>query len=322
MTNTPLDTLAAIDERWQNLTIANDFVFCKTMLDAELCREVLEAILGVPVERIEYVGRQEELDATPDRKSVRLDVYVRDASGSVYNVEMQAVDTHELPQRSRYYHSLLTLDQLGRGKPYKSLGNAYVIFICGFDPFGLGWRVYSFENSCHGAEQLKLGDGAKTVFLAASAPRDAQNDARLNELLDYVSSGEVTGELSAKLATAVANVLDNRKWRLEFMLLEVRDQLNFDRGEKLGREIGFAAGIEQGREEGFAEGAEHGRREGFAEGAEHGRREGLAEGAAQGEDKLSRLIALLLANNKHEDIELAVSNADQREGLYRAYGIE
>ena len=91
-----------IDAGWDDLTIINDFVFCKTMLNPELCKDVLEAILQVPIERIEYVGRQEELDTDPENKGVRLDVYVRDGRGTVYDVEMQSSDTRELPQRTRY----------------------------------------------------------------------------------------------------------------------------------------------------------------------------------------------------------------------------
>lgn len=54
-----------LDRRWRSLTITNDFVFGKVMLDSDVCREVLEAILEKPIERIEYVGRQDELDETP-----------------------------------------------------------------------------------------------------------------------------------------------------------------------------------------------------------------------------------------------------------------
>lgn len=110
-----------IDAAWDDLTITNDFVFCKAMLNPELCKDVLEAILQVPIERIEYVGRQEELDTDPENKGVRLDVYVRDGKGTVYDVEMQSSDTRELPQRTRYYHALMALDQIGRGERYNRL---------------------------------------------------------------------------------------------------------------------------------------------------------------------------------------------------------
>ncbi len=163
-----------LEVRWKSLTIANDFVFGKVMLDEDLCKEVLEAILSTDIEKIEYVGRQDAIDVTEDGHGVRLDVYVRDARGTVYSVEMQATDTHELPQRSRYYHAMLALSQIGRGAPYRSLRDSYVIFICGFDLFGLGRRVYSFQSRCEDDPDLCLDDGVHTIFLAATSPTEPQ----------------------------------------------------------------------------------------------------------------------------------------------------
>ena len=80
-----------LEVRWKSLTIANDFVFGKVMLDEDLCKEVLEAILSTDIEKIEYVGRQDAIDVTEDGHGVPLDVYVRDARGPVYSVEMQAI---------------------------------------------------------------------------------------------------------------------------------------------------------------------------------------------------------------------------------------
>ena len=226
--------------RWDELTIANDFVFCKAMLNESLCCDVLEAILGVPVEHIEYAGRQTVLDASPDAKAVRLDVYVRDETQAVYDVEMQMTDTHELPQRTHYYHALMALDQIQRGEEYRDLKKAYAIFICGFDPFGHGHRVYCFENTCQSAGSLVLGDGAQTIFLAAPAPSSVAQSDRLNELLDFVDQGRVTGKLSARLQAEVTAVLDDEKWRLEYMHLEVRDQLNRNEGRAEGIACGEA----------------------------------------------------------------------------------
>lgn len=308
----------AVEQRWEQLTIANDFVFCKTMLNADLCREVLEAILGVPIARVEYAGRQEQLDASPEGKSVRLDVYVRDEAGTVYNVEMQSTDTRELPPRSRYYHAMMALDQLQHGDPYRSLKESYVIFICGFDPFKLGRRVYYFENTCHDVPQLTLNDGTKTIFLATSVPRgQGEEGDRLNELLDYVASGTVSGSLSARLAQEVAQVLDNQKWRMEFMLLEVRDQMNFDRGVLYGRAEGLAEGVAQGREQGLAEGVAQGREQGLNEGIARGREAGLA----QGEERFARLVATLIENKREHDIPQASRDDRYRGALYREYGI-
>ena len=231
-----------LEARWKSLTIANDFVFGKVMLDEDLCKDVLEAILATDIEKIEYVGRQDAIDVTEDGHGVRLDVYVRDDRGTVYSVEMQATNTHELPQRSRYYHAMLALSQIGKGAPYRSLRDSYVIFICGFDLFGQGRRVYSFQSRCEDDPDLCLNDGVHTIFLAATSPTEPQEGPRVNELLDYISSRKVTGELSSRLNEAVEHVLDNRKWRLEFMMQAIKDQLNVDKGRELGLEEGRRLG--------------------------------------------------------------------------------
>ena len=303
------EMLARIDDQWKNLTIANDFVFCKTMLDPELCREVLEAILDIPIDRVEYIGRQEVLDSSPSAKAVRLDVYVRDEKGTVFNVEMQTVNKRGLPRRARFYQAMMAVDQLGRGESYDGLKDAYVIFVCGFDPFKRGRRVYWFENACREDAQLVLGDGAHTVFLAANMPRRSGDGGRLDEFLDYVAHGTVSGELSERLEEAVARVLDNEKWRLEFMMLQVRDQMNID--------LGYA----KGREEGLQEGREEGRQTGLAEGRQEGREVGLREGREEGEQRLGRLVAMLLEQGRTEDAVRAATDVAHREALYCELGL-
>ena len=71
-----------------------------------------------------------------DAKSIRLDVYVKDNENIVYNIEMQASDTKELPKRSRYYQSLIDLQLIDKGQTYRKLNRSYIIFICLEDIFG------------------------------------------------------------------------------------------------------------------------------------------------------------------------------------------
>ena len=92
------------------------------------------------------------------------------------------------------------------------------------------------------------------MFLAATAPREGDAPDRLNELLDYVASGSISGELSGRLDAEVARVLDNKKWRLEYMIQQVREQLSYDRGEAIGLEKGEAIGREKGEAIGLAKG--------------------------------------------------------------------
>ena len=84
---------------WEELDITNDFLFGKVMRNSEICRQVLETILNIEIDRIEYPEEQKSIDMTVDAKSVRLDVYVRDFLGTVYNIEMQTTNTGDLPKR-------------------------------------------------------------------------------------------------------------------------------------------------------------------------------------------------------------------------------
>ena len=226
---------------------------------------------------------------------------------------MQATDTHELPQRSRYYHAMLALSQIGRGAPYRSLRDSYVIFICGFDLFGLGRRVYSFQSRCEDDPDLCLDDGVRTIFLAATSPTEPQEGPRVNELLDYISSRKVTGELSSRLNEAVEHVLDNRKWRLEFMMQAIKDQLNVDKGRELGLAEGRKLGLEEGRQLGLDEGHKLG--------LDEGRKIGLEEGQTVGEERLAKLVARLNEDGRQDDIVRAATDPTFRANLYSEYSI-
>ena len=67
---------------------------------------------------------------------------------------------------------------------------------------------------------------------------------------------------------------------------------------------------------------EEGRVEGRKEGRVEGRKEGRVEGRKEGEDKLGKLIALLLANGLTDDARLAALDKSARAELYRKYGID
>ena len=95
------NTKRELEESWESLGISNDFLFGKVMRDPQLCRELLERILpDLEILRIEYPEAQKSIRNDVDAKSVRLDVYVRDDKGTVYDIEMQVADTKEILKRT------------------------------------------------------------------------------------------------------------------------------------------------------------------------------------------------------------------------------
>ena len=133
---------------FRELTLADRFIFYKVMQDAALCKRLLEMILGLEIERIEYLEGEKTIEVRNDAKGIRLDIYVKDEEATIYNVEMQAAHAANLPQRSRYYQNLIDVDLLGRGVDYRMLNRSFVIFICMEDIFHKGRHIYTFENRC------------------------------------------------------------------------------------------------------------------------------------------------------------------------------
>ena len=240
---------------WEELQISNDFIFGKIMQDPKLCKGLLQRILpGLKIDHIEYPETQKAIRPDIDAKSVRLDVYVEDGKGTVYDVEMQVGMSKELPKRIRYYQSLLDMQMIDKGEPYKKLKPSYIIFICPFDQFGMGRHIYTFENICKEDKSVLLNDGTTKIFLNAKGTMDDVSP-ELKAFLDYVAGKKPADPFVDELEEAVKNARKNREWRHEYMTLLMRDQENIEMGMEKGMEIGTAKGIiETGIDFGLSEG--------------------------------------------------------------------
>ncbi len=232
-------------KRYEELTIADDFMFGKVMEDMILCRDSLECLLQDPVGQLEEIQTQRGFHYTSKGKPVRLDVYTRDR-GHIYDAEMQnlnhqSVEKLELPKRSRFYQSTMDTDHLSKGKSYRELPEGKVLFLCTFDPFGLGYAKYSFQNRCEENRDLCLKDGTEKIFYNCVSASENVPD-HLKELYDYIRTGKVGGDLTRRIDEAVIRARKNEVWRSEYM----KELLHDDDV----REEGRAEGIEVGRAEG------------------------------------------------------------------------
>ena len=222
------------EAKWEDLSISNDFLFGKVMQDAELCKELLQRILPeLDIDHVEYPELQKTIKEDFEAKGIRLDAYVNDGKGTVYDIEMQAVTSKYLPRRTRYYQSMIDLQLVEKGQDYDTLNDSYIIFICLSDLFGKGRYRYSFENICKEDTEVMLNDGAKKIFLNADGKKGDISE-ELKAFLDYVADRPSEDAFVKKLESAVEKAKKNRKWRREYMTLLMRDREN----QKIGKEIG------------------------------------------------------------------------------------
>lgn len=74
------------------------------MRNKRICKATIERLLDIQIKDIVYLEEEKTMNLTLDGKSIRLDVYVNDEKGTVFNVEMQtSKDMEELVKRVRYY---------------------------------------------------------------------------------------------------------------------------------------------------------------------------------------------------------------------------
>lgn len=227
-------------KKWEELELKDDFMFAKVMRDPELCKEMLERLLGIKIARIEYPEEQKTIDISYDSHGVRLDIYVQDDENTVYNVEVQTTDTKELPKRSRYYQAMIDLNLLEKGEHYSKLNKSFIIFICTFDLFGKDFYQYTFENTCKEDTSIGLNDQATKIFFNTSGTiGDLSEEAKA--FLKYVGGTTSDDSFVRKLEDKVNTARKNEEWRREYMTLYMRDLEN--------KELGRQEGLLEGRQE-------------------------------------------------------------------------
>lgn len=216
--------------KYSKLKFTNDFMFAKIMRNKEICKRLLEIILGIKIERIEYPEEQKSIDITAHGHGVRLDVYVMDDKNTVYNVEMQATNPKNLPKRSRYYQGMIDLNLIEKGEEYSRLKKSYVIFICSEDIFGKGLPVYTFENICLQDKQLHLNDDTIKVFLNPIADMN-RIDGELKNFLLYIANGNPIDDFTKQIENEVVAARANKEWEVEYMNLNIREREMYNEGK-------------------------------------------------------------------------------------------
>ncbi|MBR0069393.1 MAG: Rpn family recombination-promoting nuclease/putative transposase, partial [Synergistaceae bacterium] len=183
-----LEKLLPVSERWENQNLSNDFMFGKVMSDKKACAGVLNIILPeIETGEIIFTEIQKPLRDSIDSRGVRFDVYTKSDNGKRYDIEIQTTDSRDLFRRTRAYHAVLDSDILLKKetKRYSDMPDAFVIFICTFDPFKLGRHVYTFRSLCCEDKTLELGDGTSTIFLNTYG-KDESVNADMKNLLNFI----------------------------------------------------------------------------------------------------------------------------------------
>ena len=238
---------------YEELTIQDSFIFQKVMRNKRICKQTIERLLDIDIKDISYPEEEKSIDIRLDSKSIRMDVYVNDDKGTVFNIEMQtSKDMEELVKRTRYYQALIDIDLLEKGQSYSALNDTYIIFICTFGVFTGNRHKYSFKNLCIEEQGLSLDDGTTKLFLSTKGTADDISKP-LKYFLDYIDGKEPADELMQEIDNEVDTIKRCDEWRRDYMTLAFEMDRKFAEGKAEGLAEGKAEGLAEGKAEGKAE---------------------------------------------------------------------
>ena len=238
---------------YEELTIQDNFIFQKVMRNKRICKQTIERLLDIDIKDISYPEEEKSIDVRLDSKSIRLDVYVNDDKGTVFNIEMQtSKDMEELVKRTRYYQAMIDIDLIEKGQKYGILNDTYIIFICTFGVFTGNRHKYSFKNLCIEEQGLSLDDGTTKLFLSTKGTADDISKP-LKYFLDYIDGKEPADELMQEIDNEVDTIKRCDEWRRDYMTLAFEMDRKFAEGKAEGLAEGKAEGLAEGKAEGKAE---------------------------------------------------------------------
>ena len=207
-------------QKWERLTLADNFIFCKVLEDnPEVCRHLIEILLNIKIDRIEKPAAEKTVKTDFISRGIRFDVYVKDGNGRSFDIEIQTTRSTSLAKRARYYQGLMDVDNVQHGAGYDVLNESYVIFLCLGDAFGKGFPVYTFRYRADEDKDFLMDDGTVNVFFNAKK-YDTMKSEELRAFFKYLCGKEPSSGFTDRLSALVERVKTNAQWRHRFMTWE------------------------------------------------------------------------------------------------------
>ena len=241
--------MSQFSKPWNELTFSDNYIFCKVMLNEDLCKRFIEILLNIKVDKIEYLNTENQIENFYEGRGIRMDVFVKD-SNRTFNLEMQTGDYDSILLRARYYQSASDVATTKRRTKFYSLKESFIVFICVDDPFGQNLPVYTKKTTFLETEKIPYNDKSHIVFYNASAYSKINENEELKAVLGFIHDNKPYSDFTDKLEVSSNDAKARSEWEDDYMFFQ--DILE-DEKEK-ARDEGLAEGLAEGRTQGRAEG--------------------------------------------------------------------
>jgi len=255
----PTEIQAENRERIRSLRLIDDEFMTKVFEDRECTEYLIRTILDrndLSVINVQTQARLKNLQG----RDVILDIFAKDTTGRLYNIEVQRDTKGASLKRARYHGSLIDANILRKGSDFDSLPDRYIIFITETDVLDSQIQVNRLQIGSKDTDKF-YDDGAYTIYVNASMT----DDTPVGNLIQDMWQTEADMITSRILANRVKYFKEDERGEATMNVL-------IEETKQEARENGLAEGFNEGQKVGLA----------------MGRKEGLSKGRKKEKNQIAR----------------------------------
>lgn len=274
-----------------------DFCFKELMEDAEVRRGFTAAVLHIPPEEI----AETVLLPTSLRKKYEedklgiLDVCVLLNNSTQIDIEIQVSPFPLWPERSLFYLAKMFTDQIEKGEGYERLEKCVHVGILDFILFGEDEEYYSCFHIREDLRNRLYTDKLEVHIL--ELPKLKKNDYPETELLNWAKFMNAERQEEFEEMAEKDKYIEKAYEALKNISADDEKRLEYEAREKALRDHNYL----------------------MKSNWEAGEKIGISKGMEQGESRVNRLVQMLIANSRTDEIERAVSDKVYQNKLFMEF---
>lgn len=187
--NKTVDSLALFDDDFMSIVFDRNIEATEFLLNIILERDDMEVI--------EVIGQREYKNPVIGGRSIRIDIYAKDSTGKIYDIEVQRSDEGADVHRARFNSSMIDTRMLKESQRFKELHESYVIFITKNDVMGSGLPLYHIDRVVK-ETGISFGDGSHIIYVNGSYQNEDDPIGKLVHDFDCTESADVIYPILAK----------------------------------------------------------------------------------------------------------------------------
>ena len=187
--NKTIDGFSLFDDDFMSIVFDQNIEATEFLLNIILDRDDIEVI--------DVIGQREYRNPVIGGRSIRIDIYARDSSGKIYDIEVQRSDDGADVHRARFNSSMIDTRMLKESQMFKELHESYVIFITKNDVMGSGLPLYHIDRVVK-ETGISFGDGSHIIYVNGSYQNVDDPIGKLVHDFDCTESSDVIYPILAK----------------------------------------------------------------------------------------------------------------------------